>query len=78
MLVGAGEKISIEAHHALPAGNGVAGDRGVRVTNMRPRIHIIDRRRDIEGFAHCVFKKITGTELQIPLANSAWPGPLIP
>ena len=53
VLVGAGEKVSVNAQHALPPRHGVAGNGGVRVADMRPRIDVVDRRRDVELLAHC-------------------------
>ena len=52
VLVGAGEKVSVEAHHALAPGNGVAGNGGVGVPDVRARVHVVDRRRDVKLFAH--------------------------
>src|SRR5204863_4508275 len=52
MLVGSSQKKRIKTHHALAAGNGVAGERSVSVSDMRPGVDIINRGRDVELFLH--------------------------
>ena len=54
VLVGASEKVSIKAHQALAPGNGVAGNGGVGMSDVRTRIHVVDRGRDVKLFAHWV------------------------
>src|ERR1022692_2048131 len=57
MLVGAGEEERVGAQQALPPRNGVAGDRGVGMADVRPRVHIVNRGRDVElsGHADAIF-----------------------
>src|SRR5208283_1710450 len=50
VLVGASEEPGVHAHHALAACNGVAYHRGVSVADMRPRVHVVDGRRDVKLF----------------------------
>src|SRR5262249_46973352 len=52
MLVRPGQKVSIEAHHALAAGNRVAGNGRVGVSDVGARIHVVDGSRDVKLFAH--------------------------
>ena len=44
MFVGAGQEAHIEAAHPLPPRQRVRRHRGVRVPQMRARIHVVDRR----------------------------------
>jgi hypothetical protein len=48
MLVGASKEEGIHAQLALPSRKSVAGDRRIRVPNMGPGIHVVDRRGDVE------------------------------
>ena len=48
MLVGAGEKQRVLAQHAVVARHRVAGDGGVRMPNVRRRVDVKNRRRDVE------------------------------
>src|SRR5258708_3674583 len=54
VLVGASQEESIHAHHALTARNCVACNRCVRMPNMRTRIDVINRGRDVKLFRHDV------------------------
>ncbi len=54
VLVGAGEKVGVKAHQALAPGNGVAGNGGVGVPDVRTRVHVVDRGRDVKLLAHWV------------------------
>ena len=56
VFVGAGEEVSVKAHQALAPCNGVAGNRGVGVPDVRTRIHVINRGRDVKLFAHLDFR----------------------
>ncbi len=51
VLVGAGEEKRVDAQHALAAGDGVADDRRVGVADVRTRVDVVDRRRDVELLA---------------------------
>src|ERR1700688_1517683 len=52
MLVGAGQEIGLGPQQSLATRNRVAGYCRVRVTDMRPRINVINRGRDVEFFCH--------------------------
>src|ERR1700686_2768613 len=52
VLVRAGEKKSIGAQQSLPPRNRVAGDGGIGVANVWPRVHVVNRCRDVELSAH--------------------------
>ena len=52
VLVGAGKEIGVKAQHALAPGNGVARDGGVGMSDVRTRVHVINRGRDVKLFAH--------------------------
>ena len=52
MLVGAGQEISLRPQQALATRNGVADDGRIRVPDVRPRIHVINRCRDVELLCH--------------------------
>ena len=49
VLVGAGEEEDLLAALAHVAGQHVGGDRRVRVAEVRRRVHVVDRRGDVEG-----------------------------
>src|SRR3954470_1137275 len=55
VLISAGQKESVGAQKPLPARHRVAGDRRVSVPDMRPRIDVINRGRDVKLSAHEVF-----------------------
>src|SRR5207249_1441213 len=60
VLVSAGKKICVVAHHALPPRDRVACDRCIGMTYMRSRIHVVDGRGDVESFAHCLVNRLFG------------------
>src|ERR1700678_3804681 len=47
VLVRAGQKPGINAQRPLPSRNGVAHNGGVGVPQVRPRVHIVDRRGQV-------------------------------
>ena len=49
VLVGPGEEEHVLAALAVVARHDVGGDRRVRVPQMRGRVDVVDRRRDVEG-----------------------------
>ncbi len=51
VLVGAREEPGVVAALAVPAGEHVGGDLGVRVPDVRDVVHVEDRRGDVEGLA---------------------------
>src|SRR5205823_14722354 len=57
MLIGSRQKKGVIAEHPFAASDGVAHNRRVRVPDMRTRVHVKDRRRDVELLAliHCFF-----------------------
>ena len=48
MLVGTGQKQHVEAAHALPSRHRIRRHRRVRVAQMRPGIHVVDRRGEVK------------------------------
>src|SRR5579864_3640589 len=52
MFVSASQEKSISAEQALPPRNRVAGDRGVGVTDVGSRIHVVDRGRNVKLSGH--------------------------
>ena len=52
VLVGAGQEPGIIAQHAMTAGDGVASDGRVSMADVRMRVDVIDRGRDVELFGH--------------------------
>ena len=52
MLVGSRQEPRVVAEHPMPPRNRVAGYRGVRMPDVRPRIDVINRSRDVKRFAH--------------------------
>src|SRR5271165_3571581 len=48
VLVGAGQEPCVMAQHAVPPRDRIAGNRGVGVPNMRMRVNVVDRGRDVE------------------------------
>jgi hypothetical protein len=48
VLVCPGEEKRIRPEHALAARYRVAGDRGISVPDVRARVHVVDRGRDVE------------------------------
>ena len=48
MLVGAGQQVHIIAKQAVPARNGISHDGGVRVTQVRFGVDVINRGRRAE------------------------------
>ena len=56
VLVGACEKQHVIAHQAVRASKRVRDERGVRVTQVRRGVDVVDRRRDVEA-RHCVSQK---------------------
>ena len=47
VLIGAGGEHYVVALHALPALDGVGGDGGVGVADVRRGVHVIDRCREV-------------------------------
>ena len=74
VFVGAGEEVSIEAQHALPARNGVTRNRGIGVPDVRARIHVVDGRRDVKLLVHSGFyfqtESISGCDFKYPCSAS--------
>ena len=53
VFIGAGQKFYIEPHHAFVAGNRVGHDCGVGSAEMRRRIHVVERGREVKSrFRH--------------------------
>ena len=52
VLVGAGEEESFRAQHALPTSDRVAGDCCVGVADVRPRVDVVNRGRDVKLIRH--------------------------
>src|SRR5580658_3668402 len=52
VLVGAGQEPGVISQHAVPPRDRVAGNGGVGVANVRMRIDVVDRGRDVELLAH--------------------------
>ena len=52
VLVGAGQEPGVVSQHAVAAGDRVAGERGVGVADVRMRIDVVDRGRDVKLLAH--------------------------
>src|SRR5215467_13756273 len=52
MLVCTGEQKRVVAEHALTTGHGIAHQRGVRMPDVRTRVHVIDRRRNVKLQIH--------------------------
>ena len=52
VLVGAGQEERVSAQQSLAPRNRVAGDRGVSVANVRPRVDVVNRGRDVELSRH--------------------------
>ena len=52
VLVGAGEEEHVVAVLAAPPGQRVGRDRGVRRADVGHVVHVVDRRRHIEGLGH--------------------------
>ena len=52
MFVGAGQEPRVVAQHAVAAGDRVAGKRGVSMADVRTRIDVVDRGRDVKVFVH--------------------------
>ena len=50
VLVGAGEEEDVVAEQAVPAGEGVGGDRRVGVPDVGHVVHVVDRGGHVEGF----------------------------
>src|SRR5215469_4674817 len=73
VLVGAGEEISVRSEHALAARYGVTCDGGIGVTNVRPRVDIVNRSRDVELFAHLYRFFTTSTKKVHETAQSDQP-----
>ncbi len=48
VLVGAGDVLDVVAEEAVPAGECVTDDRGVRVAEVRLGVHVVDRCRQVE------------------------------
>jgi hypothetical protein len=48
VFVGAGGQDGVVAQHALEAADGVGGDGGISVADVRRRIHVVDRGRQIK------------------------------
>jgi hypothetical protein len=55
----------------LPSRNRVAGKSGVSVPNVRVRIYVVDRRRDVELPAHGIFLSFYPRTLVIPNRRQA-------
>jgi hypothetical protein len=53
VLVGAGHVLDVVAEQAVPAGERVADDRGVRVAEVGLGVHVVDRRRQVEPGHAC-------------------------
>ena len=56
VLIGASQKKRLVAQKAVPPRDGIAGDGRVGVPDVRPRVHVINRRRDVELLAHSWFE----------------------
>ena len=54
VLIRAGKKKCLCAQQSLPPRNGIAGNCRISVPNVRPRIHVVNRRRDVKLPAHKV------------------------
>ena len=54
VLIGAGQEESVGAQKPLPARNRVAGNRRIRVPDVRARIHVVNRGRNVELSFHDV------------------------
>src|SRR5437868_1417626 len=52
VFVGPGQKKGIVSEHAVATRDRVAGDRRVRVPDVRPRIHVVNRGRNVKLLAH--------------------------
>ncbi len=52
VLVGSSQEPGIVTQHAMPARDRIAGDRSEAVPNMRTRVDVINRGRDVERLAH--------------------------
>ncbi len=52
VLVGPGQEERVVAELAVVTGEDVGHDRGVRVTDVRLCVHVVDRGRDVETAAH--------------------------
>src|SRR4051812_32445388 len=63
MLVRASEEENVFPQHALPTCDGIAHDRGVSVSDVRPRIHVVDRRGDEERLARFCLSLIHSSSL---------------
>ena len=70
MLVRAGQKPCLDAQCPLPPRNGVAHDRRVSVAQVRPRIHVINRRGQVIAF--CLgFGHVQGFSVRSPFLMQA-------
>src|SRR5262249_36587066 len=58
MFVGAGEEIRVLPQHALPTRHRVTSNRRIGMTDVRPRIHVVNRGRDVKLLAHGFSKSI--------------------
>src|ERR1019366_5215110 len=52
VFVGAGQEPGVITQHAVPPSDRVAGNRGVGVSDVRTRIDVVDRGRDVKLFTH--------------------------
>ncbi len=52
VLVGTGQEPGVVSEHAVAAGDGVAGDGGVGVSDVGMRVDVVDRGRDVELLGH--------------------------
>src|ERR1700687_3682669 len=52
VLISSSQEKSIGAKQSLPPRHGVAGDGGVGMANVWPRVHVVNRGRDVELSAH--------------------------
>ena len=57
VLVGAGEEFDVVAIQPLRPRQNVARNRGVSVPDVRPIVHVIDRRGDVERLGHALLRK---------------------
>src|SRR5436309_7440237 len=52
VLVCARKQLDVKTHHALVARDRIGNDGRICATQVRRRIHIVKRRRDVEGLGH--------------------------
>ena len=52
VLVGPAKQLYIKTHHAFISGNGVGHDRRISASQMRRRVHVVQRCGDVESIGH--------------------------